>query len=119
MDIKALVNRFLSWPLPGTVCTDLCTTIPDLPNVNLPNVPKRIGTNLLTANEAEQMFEYVLDGVEEHSPGVAAIAYALEADDGLQFLQLWYEGEFNTIREEWPDCPQECFIGAEVGYVRK
>lgn len=44
---------------------------------------------------------------------VAAIKYALETDEGLLLLRLWNEGEFETIRREWPDVPEEVFIGAD------
>lgn len=46
---------------------------------------------------------------------VAAIKYALKNrfDEPLIFLELWREGNFETIREEWPDVPQEVFIGAD------
>lgn len=50
---EAMVNRFLSWPLPASVCSDLCVTRTDYPH-------SRIGTNLLTADEARQMLEHVL-----------------------------------------------------------
>lgn len=53
------------------------------------------------------------------NPAVAAIQYALGIDDGIHFLRLWNEGEFDQIRSEWFDCPEECFIGAEVGYKKK
>lgn len=44
---------------------------------------------------------------------VAAIQFALDDDDGMQFLRLWNEGEFDVIRDEWPDAPEEIFIGAD------
>lgn len=47
----ALVDRFLQWPLPHSVCADLVAT---------KQGPGRIGTNLLTATEARQMLEFVL-----------------------------------------------------------
>jgi hypothetical protein len=53
------------------------------------------------------------------NPAVAAIEFALATDDGLEFLRLWFQGHFPEIREEWPECPKECFIGAEVGYGKK
>jgi hypothetical protein len=55
--IEAMVNVFLAWPLPSTVCPDRCVLDRDYPH--------RIGTNLLTAVEAKQMFEYVLAKVQE------------------------------------------------------
>lgn len=51
-DMKELVDRFLRWPLPESVCSDAC--------VVQRGYPHRIGTNLLTADEARQMLEYVL-----------------------------------------------------------
>lgn len=50
--MDALVNRFLAWPLPESVCCDPCATTRGYPN--------RMGTNLLTADEAKTMFEHVL-----------------------------------------------------------
>ncbi len=49
---------------------------------------------------------------------VAAIEYALQlgsADDGLVFLRCWSEGEFDVIRAEWPEAPEEVF-GADPLY---
>ena len=53
MNLDKLVDRFLSWPLPQSVCSDGCVTDRDYPH-------QRIGTNLLTADEAKQMLAYVL-----------------------------------------------------------
>ena len=56
---------------------------------------------------------------EDNNAAVAAIQFALKSDnDGLIFLRLWNEGEFDIIRKEWPDAPEEVFIGAEVGYIK-
>jgi len=49
-------------------------------------------------------------------PCTAAIQFALEADDGLNFLYYWNEGDFDVIREEWPDAPGAVFIGADSLY---
>jgi hypothetical protein len=51
-DIDTLVNRFLAWPLPRSVCSDACVSMPDYPH--------RCGTNLLTADEAKAMFQHCL-----------------------------------------------------------
>lgn len=50
---------------------------------------------------------------------VAAIEFALETEDGLNFLRLWNEGDFNSIREEWSETPEAVFIGAEPHYIPK
>jgi len=45
--IDQLTNAFLQWPLPNSVCADLCAT---------KQGPGRVGTNLLSFAEAKQMF---------------------------------------------------------------
>jgi hypothetical protein len=51
LKLKFLVDRFLAWPLPKSVCSDQCVCVPNYPN--------RVGTNLLTADEARQMIEHL------------------------------------------------------------
>jgi hypothetical protein len=51
-DIDRLVDRFLAWPLPSSVCPDGCVMNRDY--------PYRVGTNLLTADEAKAMFIHAL-----------------------------------------------------------
>jgi hypothetical protein len=84
-DIDQLVERFLSWPLPRTVCADTCTVTPDHNNVW-----HRSGTNLLTQAEAKQMLEYLLEQPESTS---------------------WYVLEIWTDKEGWAyldDYPGTC-----------
>ena len=57
--MAALVDRFLKWKLPASVCSDTCVSRSGYPF-------ERIGTSLLTADEARQMLEYVL--TEETKP---------------------------------------------------
>jgi hypothetical protein len=47
--MDAMVNRFLTWPVPASVYPD-----------GTPGQPGRTGTNLLNASEARQMLEHVL-----------------------------------------------------------
>jgi hypothetical protein len=51
---EEMVTRFLNWKLPASVLPDPC--------VMDTAYPHRIGTNLLTADEARQMLEHVLGG---------------------------------------------------------
>ena len=44
---------------------------------------------------------------------VAAIQFALEDEDGLDFLSYWNEGEFDVIRRNWENVPEAVFIGAD------
>ncbi|MBX9762845.1 MAG: hypothetical protein K2Y24_07435 [Pseudomonadaceae bacterium] len=61
----------------------------------------------LTAGGAEE------DDYIDVDPASAAIAYALQAEEPLEFLRLWNEGSFDDIRREWPDVPDDVFIGAD------
>ncbi len=56
MDINKLVEKFLAWPLPDSVCSDLCAT--------KQGYPHRSGTTLLSAVEAKQMLEYLLADIQ-------------------------------------------------------
>jgi hypothetical protein len=44
------------------------------------------------------------------TPAIAAIEYALKADEGMAFLRCWLHGDFDVIRDEWPDAPQAVFV---------
>lgn len=58
-------------------------------------------------------------------PSTAVISFVLdnhfELDEPMTFLQLWYEGEFDRLREEWDDLeiPDSVFIGADTLFVPK
>jgi hypothetical protein len=51
--IDILVDRFLSCPLPDSVCADLCATRQG---------PGRVGTDLLSGTEAKEVLSKVLAG---------------------------------------------------------
>src|ERR1035437_8915784 len=57
-----LVNRFLSWTLPKSVCSDTCVSDPNYQHA-------RYGTNLLTADEAKEMLEHVLEMTDSCQKG--------------------------------------------------
>lgn len=52
--LEVLVDRFLSWPVPTSVC-------PDNLDADGRMRPGAIGTNLLSAAEARQMLKHVLN----------------------------------------------------------
>lgn len=51
--------------------------------------------------------------MNNQNAAVAAIQFALETEDGLTFLRLWNQGDFNTIRREWPEAQEAVYIGAD------
>ncbi len=68
--IEQLADAFMACPLPDSVCPDPCAMMKGYPN--------RVGTNLLTVVEAQQMFEHVLAKVRPSS--IAVVLEAIEAD---------------------------------------
>ena len=48
-----------------------------------------------------------------NNPAAHAIEYALSHDEPEAFLRCWMEGNFDAIRREWEDVPEEVFIGAD------
>lgn len=62
IDIKTLVDRFLSWKLPETFYPD-CFISFDRERAKQ-NGSWPIGTNLLTAEQAKAMFEHALQGLD-------------------------------------------------------
>ena len=53
---------------------------------------------------------------QDNSASIAAIQFALQADEGMVWLRNWNEGEFEICRREWPESPPECYIGADQFY---
>lgn len=54
---------------------------------------------------------------DSHEASTAAIMFALDMDtteEGMDFLRIWNEGEFDMLREEYPEAPEEVYIGADV-----
>lgn len=76
--MKDLVDRFLSWPLPKSVCSDGCVTMLDYPN--------RSGTNLLTASEAEEMLKYVVEPILKERDRYREALERIVAVDQNEFL---------------------------------
>lgn len=57
-----------------------------------------------------------------NDPALAVIRYITSdevdgSDDAMDFLNYWNEGEFDILRRNWDNIPDEVFIGAEVGFV--
>lgn len=60
-------------------------------------------------------------GAQDQDPAGAAIAYALDfrTECPMEFLRCWNGGDFEAIRAEWPDAPEEVFIGADTLHKSK
>ena len=93
--IKKLVDRFLVWPLPDSVCSDLSAT--------KQGYPHRSGTTLLSADEAKQMIEHLLIDfdIKEHPcpmsrEQIEQHAYALLHDISTESATESYHRLLNT-----------------------
>jgi hypothetical protein len=79
--IKHMVNRFLAWKLPADFNPDAGISFAPDYNVNTPRPMRHepVGTNLLSAEQAEAMVRHMLEG----APKQAA------SEDTVAFVQEW------------------------------
>lgn len=59
------------------------------------------------------------DAPDTGAAAVAALQFALTAEDGIAFLRLWNEGEFDACRREWPEAPVAVYQGADPLLARR
>lgn len=73
------------------------------------------------AREIERLDKLLQEHESPPNPGAAAIEFALTQndDDCRTFLHYWNEGEFDICRENWPEAPDEVYIGADQNFVPK
>ena len=67
-------------------------------------------------HKGEPAVEHSVAGDGSMDASTAAIVYALGLDsseDAYTFLRYWNEGEFDTLREEWPEAPDEVYAGCD------
>lgn len=89
--VSRLVDRFLTWPMPDSVCADPCAA---------KQGSGRIGTMLLTANEAEQMIRHLL------KPTLSKDAATEE--EGESYTQGFFDGVKHAEKSanaKLSDCP--------------
>ena len=60
--------------------------------------------------------KYGRDKSSMNNPAAVAIEYALTDSEGMEFLRCWNEGDFDSIRREWGDVPEEVFINADPSH---
>lgn len=79
--LKKLVDLFLAWQLPASVCSDEICTKHSIYTGRI-----RYGTNLLTASEAAQMFEHVLASFSDPFPSshVTADGHAIPVAEVME-----------------------------------
>lgn len=85
-DAKAMACRFMGWRLPDDFAPD-CGISFDGRKDDEWNKNKTwpVGTNLLTVDQAEQMFRYVLDALADDKPNAVPVERVAEPDDFSQF----------------------------------
>ncbi len=83
--------------------------------VELNGSPFQLSTdNFTVTDDGSLSLEFALPDA-----AAAAIAYALDhpCESPMEFLRCWNEGNFDALREEWSDIPDEVFIGADPLYL--
>lgn len=93
--VKKLVDRFLAWPLPKSVSSDTCVTVPEYQS-------PRSGTNLLTADEARQMIEHLFANETQREPTLAdvykdPIFATWEAEPKSDNVKKMHYGDLTTV----------------------
>lgn len=87
-----------------------------------PSIVVNVVGGMATPEDARRVQE-IIDSAEraqgQSDPSVAAIQFALTTDQGMHFLRLWNEGEFDLLRECWPEAPDEIYIGADPLFEAK
>lgn len=84
-----LAEAFLRWPLPETVCADLCAT---------KQGPGRVGTNLLSYSEAKQMFEQLLSSpasrpvVAQEGVRDTEMSQVMPTESGYYWMRFYLSG---------------------------
>jgi len=89
----SMVDRFMNWPLPDSVCSDPCAT--------KQGYPGRIGTNLLTADQARAMLEHVLQCASSET---ATLEMARALTRAADFLEA----------HDKPTLARDCRVCADV-----
>lgn len=88
--LTLLAERFCAAPLPESVCSDPCAT--------MPGYPHRTGTNLLTVVEAEQVLTHVLTqepGKPTGYNGAGCYGASLSFEGGNLYVRIAGHGAFD------------------------
>ena len=96
--IDEMVDRFLAWPVPTSVC-------PDNLDADRRMRPGSSGTNLLSADEAKQMFEYVLkedDSRFRTDPRSVAAQFTLSIQSANSALE-WLVQQVEQYRSQYDE----------------
>ena len=100
--IKHMVNRFLAWKLPPDFHPDAGIRFASIYEPSRPGWP--IGTNLLTANQAEAMIRHLLDGMPAlRAPAGEPVAWLYEI--GKTGVRRVYETRFLASAPGWTETP--------------
>lgn len=78
---------------------------------NLVNTPRsEMGTNEGTLNRVRELCAEHRKLTRSNQAGLAAIRYAAGHPSHHDFLRCWLDGQFEIIRKEYPDAPEDVFI---------
>lgn len=106
--VKHMVDRFLCWRLPKDFHPDAGISFEPKYNVGTPYEAEHdpVGTNLFTAEQAEAMVKYMLEGFAPPEPAVSADAAVAEMDRALRYPSTHVDigrmrDYLQSLREKW------------------
>ncbi len=82
-----------------------------------PQPPVQTDVRVWLTDERRELHPTIVDALEARSGlacAIAAVNYALTAEEGMTWLSLWREGRFDACRDEWPDAPDGCYPEPEA-----
>ena len=106
-----MVDRFLSWPLPESVCADLCTTESSFYQKRGYTHDGRCGTNLLSEGEARQMLEHVLNVAPQPSTATGTLTVE-QVEARIKYLEQYYALAIHRVECKCELCQLRAMLAA-------
>ncbi|BAU76160.1 hypothetical protein [Metapseudomonas furukawaii] len=101
----------------GGPCGTIIGTGSETKSISLLDAWEALGHDLGCNPETDEVLASVRYAatLASNDAAVAAITYVLAnpCEEPLEFLRCWNEGNFDALRKEWENVPDEVFIGAD------
>lgn len=85
--------------------------------ITRPDAPLSGPELLMFGNDLKTHLAQLIQG-EEAFNAVIGFVLANRSESPLEFLQCWNEGDFEALRKEWPEAPEEIYIGPDTQHPK-